>query len=141
MGTIVRVSHYLKKVIFFAMYLLNKLFKTFGTLAMLVLAFVLAAYGMYWVFKTYSQIYKVVLRFFKINYPFGMKLKSQVTIGSLTAVISVFCFEYLISKGNDVFLLLPIIPATLLLWSAMDKAILQNEMVCSWFNPKRIWCA
>ena len=122
------------------MSLLKKLFETFGKIAVLLALFFLGWAMMYWVCKANSQLYKVVLRFFRIKYPFGMKSKSELIIGFLIGVTSVLCFEYVIPRGNDVFLLLAMIPATIFMWSPLDKAILQNKRRCYWFNPKRIWC-
>lgn len=118
---------------------LKQVAEAFGYLFVFAFLVWLTLFVCYWYFKVYAQLFKIILKPIGIKFPFNMKTKSQFIIGFSVLIAAVLCFE-LIPKEYTVFILLPIIPSSVLLYSAIDKSILQNEKVCYWFNQRRIWC-
>lgn len=118
----------------------KQLVKAFGSLVFLVFLVWLNLFVIYWMFKVNAQLFKIILKPIGIKFPFNMKTKSQFIIGFSVLIAAVLCFEFLIPKEYTVFILLPIIPSGVLLQSAIDKSILQNEKLCYWCNQRRIWC-
>ena len=95
---------------------------------------------MYWIFKFYCQLFKVVLKLFKLKFPFNLKLKNELFLSILFILSGILSFNFM-PKEQEVFALFPAIIGTFFLYSAFDKSILMNDKVCYWMlNSNKKWC-
>ena len=96
---------------------------------------------MYWIFKFCCQLFKVLLKLFKLKFPFNLKLKNELFLSILFFGFSVFIVSNFMPKEQEVFALFPAIIGTFFLFSAFDKSILMNDKVCYWMlNSNKKWC-
>ena len=96
---------------------------------------------MYWIFKFYCQLFKIVLKLFKIKFPFNLNLKYEIVLVIIIVAVTVLSFNNFIPKNYEVFILFPVIIGTFFLYSAFDKSILMNDKVCYlMLNSNKKWC-
>ena len=122
-------------------YGIREMWKALGMLIIFLIWVWVFCLFMYWIFKFYCQLFKIVLKLFKIKFPFNLNLKYEIVLGIIIVAVTVLSFNNFIPKNYEVFILFPVIIGTFFLYSAFDKSILMNDKVCYlMLNSNKKWC-
>ena len=114
----------------------KRLVTTFKYLAVFAALAFAVGFTMYWLSKLLVEFLKIIVGRPRIKY-----VLSQPLLYLIGFWLSLVCLSGLLNGfgwywiGRTFFLI-----AFVVFFIVLDKYILQNEKVCSWFNKKRIWC-
>jgi len=115
----------------------KRLVTAFKYLAVFAALAVATGFAMYWIHKLLIEFLKIIVGRPRIKYVLSQPLLYLIGFYLSSAIIA-----GILANGFGWYWIgiIVFIPAWVVLLSVLDKYILQNEKVCSWFNKKRIWC-
>ena len=115
----------------------KRLVTTFKYLAVFAALAFAAGFTMYWFSKLLVEFLKIIVGRPRIKYVLSQPLLYLIGFYLSSAIIAIILIN---GFGWYWIGIIVFFPATVVQFLAIDKYILQNEKVCSWFNKKRIWC-